>query len=122
MARAARQRSYRLGIAAELLAALVLTARGYRVLALRYKTPVGEIDLIVRRGRTVAFVEVKARAGLAQALSAAGPRTQSRVARAAQYFLAQKPGFADCELRFDLFAVASPFCWRHLDNAWRPSS
>lgn len=56
-----RQRAERRGRRAEKIAAWFLRAKGYAVLARRYKTPVGEIDLVARRGRTLAFVEVKAR-------------------------------------------------------------
>ena len=57
-----RRASYRHGHVAEAAAMLLLLAKGFRPVARRYKTPLGEIDLIVKRGRTIAFVEVKARA------------------------------------------------------------
>jgi hypothetical protein len=57
-----RRRREGWGRKAESLAAFALRLKGYRVLAGRLRTPAGEIDLIVRRGATIAFVEVKARA------------------------------------------------------------
>jgi putative endonuclease len=108
------------GRLAESLAAWSLRLRGYRVLARRYRTPLGEIDLIVRRGGLVAFVEVKARADLADALGALGSRQRARTERAAEMFLLRHPDHAGCSLRFDLIAVR-PWRWpHHLADAWRP--
>jgi putative endonuclease len=107
------------GRIAEDLAAWSLRLRGYRVLARRFKTPVGEIDLIARRGSLIAFVEVKARGNLDEALAALGPRQRERTARAAEFFLLRHPDHARCVLRFDLIAVRP---WRvphHLVDAWR---
>ena len=104
---------------AESLAAWSLRLRGYRVIARRYRTPIGEIDLIARRGRLLAFVEVKARTDLDQALVALGPRQRQRTARAAELFLLQHPGCAGCTLRFDLIAVQPWRLPRHLIDAWR---
>ncbi len=115
-------KSYRLGLLAEQFAAWGLRLRGFRILAQRYKTPVGEIDLIARKGSTLAFVEVKARADLSTALESVTPRMQGRIVKAANYFIAQNSALAGCDMRFDLVAVAPPFYWRHLDNAWRPST
>jgi putative endonuclease len=109
------------GRVAEHLAAWSLRLRGYRILAHRFKTPVGEIDLIARRGRLLAFVEVKARPDLEEALAALGPRQRERTARAAELFLLRYPVHASCTLRFDLIAVRP---WRpphHLVDAWRLS-
>jgi putative endonuclease len=108
------------GRLAETLAALSLRLRGYRVIARRFRTPLGEIDLIVRRGRLLAFVEVKARADRGQALEALGPRQRERTERSAQLFLALHPRYRDHDLRFVVVAVRP---WRlphHLADAWRP--
>ena len=108
------------GRLAESLAACSLRLRGYRILARRYRTPLGEIDLIARRGRLVVFVEVKARAELEQALGALGRRQRARTERAAEMFLLRHPDHAGCALRFDLIAVR-PWRWPyHLADAWRP--
>lgn len=104
---------------AERMAAWSLRLRGYRVIARRYRTPIGEIDLIARRGRLLAFVEVKARTDLEQALVALGPRQRQRTARAAELFLLQHPSCAGCTLRFDLIAVRPWRLPRHLIDAWR---
>lgn len=114
-----RRRGEAWGRAAEHLAAWSLRARGYRILARRFRTPLGEVDLIARRGDLIAFIEVKARTDLEQALQALGPRQRARTARAAEFFLLRHPALAGCTLRFDLIAVRP---WRvphHLVDAWR---
>lgn len=113
---------YEFGLLAESLAALFLMAKGYRILARRFKTPVGEIDLIARRGCTIAFIEVKARGNLSAALESVTPMMKSRIGRAAQYFLSSNAALSSCVLRFDLIALAPPFYLRHLDNAWQPAT
>lgn len=92
--------------------------KGYRIIARDVRTPVGEIDLVARRGRTVAFIEVKARRGVntAEALT---PRQRRRIVRAARAFLQYRTGLAALDRRFDLILVR-PWRWpRHLTNAWR---
>jgi putative endonuclease len=117
MSRARREAWGRL---AETLAAASRRLRGYQVVARRFRTPLGEIDLIVRRGRLLAFVEVKARIDRAQALSAIGARQRERTERSAELFLASHPRYRNYSLRFDVIAVQP---WRlphHLRDAWRP--
>jgi putative endonuclease len=104
---------------AESLAAWSLRLRGYRILARRFRTPLGEIDLVARRGRLLAFVEVKARGDLDQAMIALGPRQRERTARAAELFLLRHPNYGDHTLRFDLVAVRPWRLPRHLIDAWR---
>lgn len=111
--------NHRAGLAAENAAAFLLRLKGYRIVARRYKTPVGEIDLIARRRRTLAFIEVKARKTMDDALAAVTPRMRERIQRAAGYFITGRPELAGLDMRFDLIALAPPFQWRHLDNAWR---
>lgn len=112
------QSSYRLGLLAELLAAALLVLKGYRVLARRYRTPAGEIDLVARRGGVLVFVEVKARRTLPEALACVTPAMRRRIGRAAGLFLTRHERLAGMEMRFDLIALAPPLRWRHLDNAW----
>jgi putative endonuclease len=110
------------GRLAETVAAASLRLRGYQVIARRFRTPLGEIDLIVRRGQLLAFVEVKARADRDQALAALGLRQRERMERSAQLFLANHPRYRDHDLRFDVIAIRP---WRlpyHLEDAWRPGS
>ena len=83
-----RVAAFRTGLSAESRAAAYLMAKGYRILAKRFRTPHGEIDLVAKRRNLVAFVEVKARATLDEAAFAVTPRQQSRIINAAQVWLA----------------------------------
>ncbi|MDP1626023.1 YraN family protein [Parvibaculum sp.] len=112
--------AHRLGLRAETLAVLLLRLKGYRIVARRLKTPAGEIDLVVRRGRSLAVVEVKARGEGGAAAEALLPRQQRRLERAAAHFLGRHPHLADLDLRFDVVLIV-PRRWpRHLADAWRP--
>ena len=103
----------------ETLAAWWLRLQFYRIVAQRYKTPVGEIDLIAERFGVTVFVEVKMRRsakGLAEALEAVN---QQRIARAAQYWVAKNPAKADTDTRFDVIFMA-PRRWPlHFKNAFQ---
>lgn len=111
------------GRRAETLAAWWLRLKGYRVLARGFTIGrgrgAGEVDLIVRRGSVVAFVEVKARADLARAAAAITPTQQGRIQRAAQAFLAGRGDLAGCSLRFDAVLVTPHALPRHICDAWR---
>lgn len=122
MAATRKKRAYRRGLLAEWLACALLLVKGYRLLAWRYKTPVGEIDLIMRTRHAVIFVEVKARHNKADALAAITPQNQQRVARAAQYYIQQHPKYAAADQRLD--AVAVPwYGWpHHMHHAFHHSS
>lgn len=114
-----RRERLRKGHRGEWLAAWALRLKGYRILAARHRTRLGEIDLVARRGDTVAIVEVKARATLAEAMDAVGPSSQRRIERAADLWLARQPDHARLSLRFDLVAVL-PRRWPvHVEDAWR---
>jgi putative endonuclease len=116
---AERRRAERRGKSAELLCLWHLRLRGYRILARRYKTPMGEIDLIARRGDTLAAIEVKARADFDSAGAAITRRQQQRIMRAIAHFLGGRPDLAMLAARFDVMLVA-PRRWpRHLVDAWR---
>ena len=92
---------------------------GYRIVARRYRTKVGEIDLVARRGGVLAFVEVKRRARLADGLEAVTARSQVRIRRAAELFLQRHPALAPLALRFDV-VIITPWAWpRHVVDAWR---
>lgn len=117
-----RRSRERRGRRAESLAALALRLKGYRILARRARTPSGEIDLVIRRGGTVAFVEVKTRASLAEAAASVPHRQRRRIVRAAAHFVAAHPRCAGLTQRFDVVLVA-PRRWpRHIISAWRESS
>jgi putative endonuclease len=121
MARAERLRATRRGRTGEWLAALRLMAAGYRIVARNYRSPVGEIDLIAVRGRTLVFVEVKHRADREAAAFAILPRQQARIRRAAEAFLAARPELATFSLRFDAMLLAPWRAPHHVVDAWRDS-
>ncbi|MFN5522255.1 YraN family protein, partial [Bradyrhizobium sp.] len=95
---------------------------GYRILAKRFRTPHGEIDIIARKRDLVAFVEVKARASLDDAAYAVTPRQQQRIIDAAQAWLMTHPEHAEFELRFDAILVAPRSLPRHLIAAFDAST
>lgn len=95
---------------AEALASLSLRLKGYRILARRLRTPVGEIDILARRGACLVFVEVKARPSLQDALGAVTGPAQARLIRAAQHVRASRTAWAAAPARFDVIAVV-PWRW-----------
>jgi putative endonuclease len=105
-----RHKAYRRGHSAERLAALALMLKGYRILGRRYRTRLGEIDLIARRGDVILIVEVKARATLQQAMDSVNQLTMRRIVAAADQWLARQPDHASLSLRFDLVAIL-PWRW-----------
>lgn len=115
-----RRRAEARGRRAETLAAVWLMAKGYRIIARRYRSPLGELDLVARRGKVLAFVEVKQRAHADAALIAVGPKQQQRLVRAAAAFRARHRALAELQPRFDLM-VMTPGRWpEHMRGAWRP--
>ena len=113
-----RRRHYRRGHRGEWLAALALMLKGYRILARRYRTPLGEIDLIARRGDLVAIVEVKVRPDLVSAMDAVAYMSQRRIEGAADMWLARQRDHARLSIRFDLVAVL-PRRWPvHVENVF----
>jgi len=112
---------YRKGHQAERLSRLFLILKGYRPLALRHKTKLGEIDLILSKGNRIIFCEVKARNEVAGGLEAISLKSQERIQRSAMRFVQQNPRYQNHDWRFDVVVVRP---WRlpyHLKDAWRPS-
>ena len=120
MAEAKRQAAEKRGRKGEWLAALFLQAKGYRILDRRVRTPVGEVDLIAKRGGVIAFVEVKHRTSLDLAAGSVTPGSWQRIARAADYWMARHPALGELGWRYDILAVAPARLPRHIRDAWRP--
>ena len=114
--------AFRTGISAEGRAAALLIAKGYRILARRFRTPHGEIDIVARRRNLLAFVEVKARASLDEAAYAVTPRQQARIIAAAQIWLMAHPEHAEYDLRFDAMLIAPRRLPRHVMAAFDASA
>ena len=113
----------RIGDRGEEEAAAYLEQKGYAILERQYRTPLGEIDLIARDGRTLAFVEVKTRRNerFGSPSSAVGWEKQRRIIRAAMWYMNQRQGDVP-PCRFDVVEVYAPpeGAWkvRHLENAF----
>jgi putative endonuclease len=119
-ASAKRRKAWRLGWSAEVICVIWLRIQGYRIIAQRQRTPVGEIDVVARRGKILAIVEVKARSDRSKALESVSKRQRKRLERAAQWLIAGRTDLASLNIRFDVMAVAP---WRmpaYIANAWRP--
>lgn len=117
--RARREQARQRGRRAESLCAWWLRLHGYRILARNLRTPVGEIDILARRGRILAVVEVKRRESSEVAAQSLPIGQRRRLTRAAGYLLASIPKAAQLSIRFDAMLV-SP--WRlpvHIRDAWR---
>jgi putative endonuclease len=122
VSRAARRAAYGRGRRGETGAVWWLRLKGYRIVARDWRSPVGEIDIVARRGRVLAFVEVKRRATKAAAAEAVTARQRGRIARAAEAFLQRNPALAGLTLRFDVVLISPGGLPRHLSDAWRPET
>lgn len=116
-----RLAAFRLGLTAESRAAMLLVAKAYRIVARRWKTPFGEIDIVARRRRALVFVEVKARDTIDEGVEAVTDRGKSRILGAAEFWLAQHPQDVNAEIRFDVIVVAPGKIPRHIANAFDAS-
>src|SRR5437868_4924519 len=101
-----RQVAFRTGLSAESRAAMLLIAKGFRILARRWRSPVGEIDIVARRRRLLVFVEVKARETFDEAAWSVTDRQRARIAAAAEAWLARYPDESIQDMRFDAILVA----------------
>jgi putative endonuclease len=113
-----RARAYRSGLLAETFVAMLLRLKGYAIVARRYKTPVGEIDLVALRGKRLAFVEVKRRKTADDAAWTLPAKQRRRIVRAAQYWLAGHPHFSGHDLAFDVVLTAPWALPRYIENAF----
>ena len=113
-----RVAAFQLGLSAESRAAMILIAKAYRIVARRWKTPFGEIDIVARRRRSLVFVEVKARATIEDAAEAVTKRNKSRIVGAAEFWLASHHDDVNAEIRFDVILVAPGKMPRHVVNAF----
>ncbi len=121
--RARGRRARRLGRWAEFLCVAQLTLSGWRILDRGHRlargTGAGEIDIVARRGDTIAVIEVKARPTLDEAAAAISAQQRERLLRAAAAYLARRPALAQCTLRFDAMLVAPGALPRRIKDAWR---
>src|SRR5213078_1922648 len=116
-----RQIAFRTGISAESRAAALLIAKGFRILARRWKSPVGEIDIIARRRALLVFVEVKARETLDDAAWSVSERQRARIIAAAEAWLARNADDRITAIRFDAVLVAPGRIPQHIPAAFDAS-
>jgi putative endonuclease len=116
-----RRVAFRTGISAESRAAALLIAKGFRILARRWKCPAGEIDIVARRYRLLVFVEVKARDDLEEAAWSVNERQRARIVAAAGAWLARNPDPRIRDIRFDAMLVAPRRMPRHIPAAFDAS-
>nr|WP_055038922.1 YraN family protein [Blastochloris viridis] len=114
----ARLAAHGFGLSAESVAAALLVGKGYRILARRWRSPFGEIDIVARNRSTVIFVEVKGRGALDDAAYAVTPRQRRRIIDAASAWLAARPDLNGLDVRFDVVLVAPRSLPRHIPAAF----
>ena len=114
-----KKKAHRLGLRAEFVSQLMLRAKGYHILASRYLTPYGEIDIIAERFGTLAFVEVKARADATSGLYSITPAKQRHISQAAEHFLSRHSKYTGHIIRFDLMLCQPNRLPHHMVDAWR---
>lgn len=113
-----RQRAERRGHLSEYLAALYLAFKGYRILAFRYRTRLGEIDIIARKKALIVFVEVKARSRQAEAIDAVGYDAQRRIRAASDIWLSKRKDTHLLSCRYDIVAITPGSFPRHVQDAF----
>ena len=113
-----RQSAEKRGHMAEYIAALYLFAKGYRILSLRYKTALGEIDIVAKRSDSIVFIEVKRRAGYSQAIDAVNYHSQQRIRSASDLWMARHPNAQRYSTRYDIIAIRPLALPRHVINAF----
>ncbi len=111
-------RAFATGHSAERVAGWWLRLKGYRIRATRYKTPVGEIDLIAEKGGSLVFVEVKSRPARETAAEAISPRQRRRIEKAARWYMAREV-HAETPAQFDVVLVVPRRIPLHIKNAWQ---
>ncbi len=113
-----RRKALRRGATAEYIAAIFLMLKGYRILVMRYKTKLGEIDIIARKGDLAVFVEVKARADETGAVDAVSYASQKRIRAASDLWLARQRDYARLSQRYDIVAILPGKLPRHFPDAF----
>ena len=113
-----RRASYRRGLRAEFWASLFLMLKGYSIVSRRFKTPVGEIDLIARKGTVIAFVEVKARSSVELALDSVSYSSRSRIESAGDWWISRQKDGNLLSWRFDIIAIVPFRLPVHFKDVW----
>lgn len=107
------------GMIAEYIAMIYLMCKGYRIRAHRYKTSVGEIDIIATKKNILVAVEVKYRDNINDAFGAISPASQKRIINTMKWYMNKNPRHDYATIRMDMIAIDRRFSIKHLDNAWQ---
>ena len=110
--------TYKKGLRAELISKIWLQLQGYSIKEQRYKTPVGEIDLIAKKGRHIAFIEIKYRKTREEAAFAISDHQKKRINKAALFWLAKNSNLTYETLSFDVILIAPFRLPYHIKNAF----
>lgn len=113
-----KQSGHQKGMTAETVAALYLRVKGYKILERRFRTHLGEIDIIAKRYGVIAFIEVKLRGTHEDAMEAVHRVNQDRVRRAAELYLSRHIAYTVFETRFDALVMAPGKLPQHIMNAF----
>jgi len=113
-----RVAAFQNGISAESRAAAMLLVKGYRILARRFRTPAGEIDIVAKRRNALVFIEVKTRASYEEAVEAVTPQQQRRIVGAAEYWLQARPQDGEGDVRFDVVIITPGKLPQHIPAAF----
>lgn len=116
----ARQSYEKAGRRAETFACWYLRAKGYKILARRYKTKVGEIDIIARKKTAIIIVEVKQRQNLAACENSLHPGVWKRLDNAARVFMSKSPSIQNLAQRYDAVFIIGRWRVVHRQDMWRP--
>ncbi len=111
-----KKQTYKFGILAEKIALLFLILKGYKILAWRYKSIFGEVDIIAKKSKTIIAIEVKARKRKAVIEEILRPTQIMRVKKSAEFFLVKNKKFRNHNLRFDFIEVGRFFIFKHHKN------
>ncbi len=111
-----RKSTYYFGLFAERVVILYLRLCGYRILAWRYKTNFGEIDIIAKKSNLIALVEVKARRRKVSLIEMLLPKQINRMKKTAEFFLFKNPALRKHVLRFDFAEVNRFFVIKYHKN------
>ncbi len=109
--------SYYFGFFAEIYSSIYLRILFYNILKRRYKTPFGEIDLIAKKSNQIIFIEIKARTDISL-MDFISKKQQSRINKAAEYFLVRNKKYNNCLVRFDAIFINKYLYLKHIKNYW----
>ncbi|UQD54297.1 YraN family protein [Anaplasma phagocytophilum] len=107
-----------IGYTGELLVMLLLKIRLQKILYHRYRTPVGEVDIIAQKGNLLFFIEVKTSIRNSFNEIPLSAKQRRSITRAAKYFLVRHPKFADYQMSFEVYCLSIKHGITRIQNAW----